>query len=101
MPQILTEDLPYAKYKHDIKVQRQVLAGHPPGNCDDHLDSPLIVLLWPMVQTCWEFLAPDRPAASELAEVVGRNLDSGARYGRLNTAEQAVSSMLVDGVHTD
>ncbi|KAF8599961.1 kinase-like protein [Ceratobasidium sp. AG-I] len=89
--EIVTEDLPYAQYKHDIQVQRQVLSGRQPGEYDVRFEGVISVPLWPIVESCWKLLPNDRPSASVLLAKCTPPSTSRPSNGPLSTAQEPVS----------
>ncbi|KAG8788710.1 hypothetical protein FRC12_014283 [Ceratobasidium sp. 428] len=68
MYEILAEKLPYFEHKHEIKVQRAILAGERPGRCDDSLKNSDVGFLWPIAESCWTPAPEDRPDVLRLAQ---------------------------------
>jgi hypothetical protein len=64
------ETLPYSEHKHEIKVQRAILAGQHPGQCDDKIKSSSLAPLWPIVKACWAASPGNRPTVSIIQKQV-------------------------------
>ncbi|KAG8724899.1 hypothetical protein FRC09_012311 [Ceratobasidium sp. 395] len=60
--------LPYSEHKHDIKVQRRIVAGELPGRCDNSLKISRLRFLWPIVESCWALAPEGRPDVLRLAQ---------------------------------
>ncbi|KAG9096021.1 hypothetical protein FRC06_009167 [Ceratobasidium sp. 370] len=63
------------EHKHDVKVEREVIAGRPPGHCDDNLTATCFVFLWPIITACWESSPHLRPTSSMVAETFGQSCE--------------------------
>ncbi|KAG9095281.1 hypothetical protein FRC07_011119, partial [Ceratobasidium sp. 392] len=64
---ILSETLPYSQYKHDIKVQEQILNGSPPGRRNDASNISWLHFIWPLLEACWTFSPDARPTVTKLS----------------------------------
>ncbi|KAG8794969.1 hypothetical protein FRC12_019540 [Ceratobasidium sp. 428] len=90
--EILTEMLPYSEHKHDIKVQRRIVAGDLPGQCDDSLKISRVGFLWPIVESCWAPAPEDRPDVPRLAQRLQDEY--------LGSAKVVFNNTLYEGQHT-
>ncbi|KAF8604821.1 kinase-like protein [Ceratobasidium sp. AG-I] len=63
---IVAEKLPYAKCRHEMKIQKEILAGKLPGNYESILDSPSMRALWSLLEGCWTEQPEGRPSVSSL-----------------------------------
>ncbi|KAH7322110.1 hypothetical protein B0J17DRAFT_250761 [Rhizoctonia solani] len=69
--EILAEELPYANYRHDIKIQRAILGGELPG--------PLTIdtEYRPTLESCWSKSPDKRPTATHLCALNNIEDDQG------------------------
>ncbi|KAG9093926.1 hypothetical protein FS749_013477 [Ceratobasidium sp. UAMH 11750] len=66
--EIISGNLPYHLYKHDVRVQQQILEGRLPGSQDDTPGISPLYFIWPVVETCWHLAPRDRPTLRMLVK---------------------------------
>ncbi|KAG8795266.1 hypothetical protein FRC12_016613 [Ceratobasidium sp. 428] len=67
--EIATEKLPYSRHKHDVKIQQQILEGHPPGCRDNKTNPSYLDSMWPLMESCWLPSPSDRPTIPMLVKL--------------------------------
>ncbi|CAE6520319.1 unnamed protein product, partial [Rhizoctonia solani] len=64
--EIISGKLPYFKFKHDLRVQQEILSEKLPGRRDSCL-SPELEDFWPVLSQCWSWTPEHRPTVGSLA----------------------------------
>ncbi|KAG9091033.1 hypothetical protein FS749_000117 [Ceratobasidium sp. UAMH 11750] len=66
--EIISGNLPYHPYKHDVRVQQQILQGRLPGSRGDTPGISPLRFIWPLVEACWPLAPGDRPTLPMLVK---------------------------------
>ncbi|CAE6503669.1 unnamed protein product [Rhizoctonia solani] len=74
--EIMCGKLPYYIYKHDLRLQLEVVSKTLPGH-RDHLLSPAFVDVWEWVHYCWAWIPEQRPLVEELVRLIDWPIDVG------------------------
>ncbi|KAF8594491.1 kinase-like protein [Ceratobasidium sp. AG-I] len=63
--EIVSEELPYQKYKHELRVRREIMRGIPPAYRPSNNEKGEISI-WSIFESCWEGSPNARPSASNI-----------------------------------
>ncbi|KAJ1301300.1 hypothetical protein OPQ81_003702 [Rhizoctonia solani] len=67
--EIMSGKVPYFRYKHDLRVRREIMSQKPPGHRDNLLGSDFTEV-WEFVSSCWEWTSEKRPPVKELVKLI-------------------------------
>lgn len=64
--EIVSEQVPYSEYAHDVKIYQAILSGEHPGH---HNESPVdqyTSTLWLIMESCWSMKPSERPSIGRI-----------------------------------
>ncbi|KAG9122190.1 hypothetical protein FRC07_001535 [Ceratobasidium sp. 392] len=65
--EILTGEMPYGRFKHELRVRRAIIQGELPRSSDSRLEREFPSIL-PILEPCWEVSSDNRPPISVLQQ---------------------------------
>ncbi|KAF8748735.1 hypothetical protein RHS01_10573 [Rhizoctonia solani] len=87
--EIMSGKLPYFKFKHDLRVQQEILSKKLPGRSSNCLDTELSDS-WATLAQCWVWMPEQRPTVDALARSALSAMDKNAEMDVEEPASEKV-----------
>ncbi|KAF8693789.1 hypothetical protein RHS03_08349, partial [Rhizoctonia solani] len=91
--EIMSGKLPYFKFKHDLRVQQEILSKKLPGRSSNCLDTELSDS-WATLAQCWVWMPEQRPTVDALARSALSAMDKNAEMDVEEPASEKVLAEL-------